>query len=526
MDDQLLVAGVSPRALLAAVYALLEAVGCRWSPHGSAEEIVPDRASAVAVRDPIEHRPAFARRSYASDLITWHYSMPERLAERLPADVAFIDWMAKAGSTGFLFIRHANDTQWVIPALVPELARRGLAIEGGGHALVELLPRALFRDHPEYFPLGEAGHRSDMGNVCPSSPGALATVRERARAARGAIPGASDLHLWGLDLIGGGWCRCPACRGLSPSEQALSVCNAAAEGLDDGARIFHLAYHDTLPPPHAVRPAAAVWAEFAPRERCYAHPLDAPDCATNARYREALEGHLDRFDGRVHVFEYYGDAILFGGCAVPLVDVIAGDLAYYARAGVGGVSCLTFGRYSLWAYGVNVEAFARGSRSPAWAGAAAAERCRRRYGDAATGMAAYFRALERVTAAAVTHGDVKLPPRRRAAALAEALARALAERPALERLLRDATDGGPGGAVLAAERHLLDYTLATLAGVHAWLAAPDHGAAARAVSALRAAIAHLRPVDPEVAGTWGRYDLELLDAAVAGVLLAEGRPRR
>src|SRR5438105_11952911 len=151
--------------------------------------------------------------------------------------------MAKSDANAFLFIRHANDTRWTVPELVPELARRGLAIEGGGHALVELLPRSLFASNPEYFPLGATG-RTDLGNACVSSPGAVALVRERAAAARAEIPGATDFHLWGLDLLGGGWCGCRGCAPLMPSDQSLVVCNAAAEAMGDGGRIFHLAYHD------------------------------------------------------------------------------------------------------------------------------------------------------------------------------------------------------------------------------------------------------------------------------------------
>src|SRR5581483_4250557 len=351
------VRGASPRAVLAAVYALLEAAGCRWSPHGVADERVPERGHARSVVPPMDGRPAFARRAYAADLATWHYTVPERLASRLPGDVAFVDWMAKSGGTGFLFIRHANDTQWLVPELVPELRRRGLDVEGGGHALVELLPRALFASHPEYFPVGADGRRSDFGNVCGSSDEALALVGTRARTARTEIADTRDLHLWGLDLFGGGWCACPGCARLSASDQLLRVCNAAARAAEDGTRVFHLAYHDTIRPPRTMRPDPRVSAEFAPRERCYAHTLDDPDCATNRPYRAALEEHLALFDGRVDVFEYYGDAILFGGCAVPLPTVVGRDLEYYARAGVRGVSCLIFGQYSLWAYGVNVEAF-------------------------------------------------------------------------------------------------------------------------------------------------------------------------
>ncbi|HZP40705.1 MAG TPA: DUF4838 domain-containing protein [Candidatus Binatia bacterium] len=519
-DGAVAIAGTSPRAALAAAYALLAAAGCEWAP-AEEDEHVPDASEVRRAVGPLEGRPAFARRAYASDLATWHYTMPERFAARLPDDVAFVDWMAKTDATAFLFIRSANDTQWVVPELVPELARRGLAIEGGGHALVELLPRALFATHPEYFPMTPGGARSDLGNACPSCAAALAVVRARAEAARRDISGATDLHLWGLDLFGGGWCACPACAGLSPSDQALVVANAAADGLA-GGRLWHLAYHDTLPPPRRVRPGPRVWAEFAPRERCYAHAIDDAACPTNRACREALEGHLALFDGRVDVFEYYGDAILFGGVAVPLVDVIARDLAYYRRAGVGGVSCLVFGRFSLWAYGTNVAAFAAGVVDPARAGAARAAHARRRFGRAAPAMTRYLAALEATMAEVVRYGDVKLPPRDadRARRVHDRLVRALDRMPALRALLVEAA--AAGGPAIAAEADLLAYTAATLDNARAWLAArlgemPPARVEESAASVV-AAIARLRTLDVRVTGTWGAYDLELTHQVFASLL--------
>src|SRR4029077_16758040 len=193
-----------------------------------------------------------------------------------------------------LFIRHANDTRWTMPELVPELRRRGLAAKGGGHALVELLPRQLFATHPDYFPLRRTG-RSDLGNACVSNREALAIVRDRATAAHGEIPGAADFHLWGLDLLGGGVGGCAGCAALSPSDQSLVVCNAAADTLAGEGHIFHLAYHDTIAAPTRVEPPPRVWAEFAPRERCYGHALDDPACPTNEPYRRALDDYLARF---------------------------------------------------------------------------------------------------------------------------------------------------------------------------------------------------------------------------------------
>ncbi len=267
-----------------------------------------------------------------------------------------------------------------------------------------------------------------------------------------------------------------------------------------------------------MRPDPRAWAELAPRERCYAHALDDAACATNAAYRRALEAHLTLFAGRVHVFEYYGDAILFGGCAVPLAEVVQRDLDCYARAGVRGVSCLVFGRYSLWAYGVNLEAFTRGALSPAAAAGARGAHAAR-FGPAAEPMMRYLAALEGVMAEVVTYGDVLLPPAEagRAAAVRAALAAARRQAPALRGLLAAAP------VRLGAEEHLLDYTLAVLWALERWLAAAGDAAAREAaLAALADAVRHVRAAGPALAGTWGLHDLEITHHFFAAALRARG----
>jgi hypothetical protein len=173
----------------------------------------------------------------------------------------------------------------------------------------------------------------------------------------------------------------------------------------------------------------------------------------------------------------------------PARGVVARDLAYYRAAGVQGVSCLVFGRYSLWAYGLNVETFAA-RRGASGARTRTTETyCARRYGPAAAPMARYLDALARLTAAAVTHGDVLLPPDdvERAETVRLGLDAALREAPALRRLLAAAAAVCPSDAI-AAEERLLDYTLAVLAAVRDWLGVrADTAAAERAIAAVLAA---------------------------------------
>jgi len=201
---------------------------------------------------------------------------------------------------------------------------------------------------------------------------------------------------------------------------------------------------------------------------------------------------------------------------VPLAEVVQRDLDCYARAGVRGVSCLVFGRYSLWAYGANVEAFARGALSPAAAAGARGAHAAR-FGPAAEPMMRYLAALEGVMAEVVTYGDVLLPPAEagRAAAVRAACAAARRQAPALRGLLAAAP------VRLAAEEHLLDYTLAVLGALERWLAAAgDAGAREAALAALADAVHHVRAADPALAGTWGLHDLEITHHFFAAALRA------
>src|SRR4029077_2306523 len=90
---------------------------------------------------------------------------------------------------------------------------------------------------------------------------------------------------------------------------------------------------------------------------------DDPACTINPRYFESLKKYLEIFKGRGHVFEYYADAILFGGLGFATPAIIARDLRAYKALGIDSISNLTFGAYSVLAYPVNLEAFVRGTRA-------------------------------------------------------------------------------------------------------------------------------------------------------------------
>ncbi len=483
--------------------------------------------------------PAFTRRALVSDIMTWHCETPDRFALHLEHDRKFIRWMAARGINAFSYIRHERDTRLKIDELVPELEENGIASEYGGHVLQLLLPRERFEAQPEFFPMDAGGKRNRRGNLCPSNDEAIALVRDGAVQYIRENPECSLLHIWGADVRDGAWCRCPRCAQLPPQCQYLAVVNAIAAALAASLAaappVAYLAYHDTIDPIPGLHPLPNVSFEWAPRERCYSHGIDDSGCTVNPRYFESLKRHIEIFAGRGHVFEYYADAILFGGLGVATPSIIARDLRAYRALGITSVSCLTFGAYSVLAYPVNLEAFARATHSPDFdPEAAIADVAAERHPQCAPEMAAAYRALVRASTLILDGGGGVMRPSLSSGTPAPVGAgvphpplAAGASRAYRGRDLRRARDmldqacaaadhilGGARDQLSVAERALWQYGRDVADGIADYIEAAAQGGdegrrrAAAAIDRIGGAVTHVRGIDLPLKGTWGAYDIE------------------
>ena len=506
------------RGLIHGASNLLEKLGTQFLPGVAPSYPRIDRARLAAL-EPFSVAPAFKRRAFASDIMTWDYSFPDRLDLHLRHDREFIPWMARRGVNAFSYIRHAHDTRLKIDEIAPLLREHGIDVEYGGHVLQLLLPRERFAEHPEYFPAGDDGVRAARGNLCVSNPDAIALVREGALAYVHDHPENELLHIWGADVRGGAWCRCAQCRELPPQIQYMYVVNAIADALaaeSAAPPIAYLAYHDTIDPHPGLKPLDNVWFEWAPRERCYSHAIDDPACEINPRYLESLKRYIDIFDGRGHVFEYYADAILFGGLGFATPAVIASDLRAYLRLGLTSISCLTFGAYSVMAYPVNLEAFVRGSRDPAFEpGPTLVDTAAGRHPRCASEMTAAYRAVERASKLCLDYADVMspvVPPEKAARKRDELREAALIFNEAIAAADQIAQSSETGLA--NAEKDLWRYSSDVLAGLSDYLGALEQTGVHRqiwgeaAIARVTDAIEHIRGIDLEIKGTWGAYDFE------------------
>src|SRR5579885_214648 len=513
----------SDRGLIHAAADLVTRLGARLAP-GVAPFYPRIDAAAIGRIEPYAVVPSFARRAFVSDIMTWNYNFADRLELHLGHDREFIPWMARRGINAFSYIRHAHDTRLRIDEIAGMLREHGIGAEYGGHVLQLLLPRERFESDPAMFPADEDGNRLASGNLCVSNRAALEIVRDGAIRYVAEYPENELLHIWGADVRRGAWCRCGGCRELAPQHQYMAVVNAVAESLAAGAhprQVAYLAYHDTIDPYPGLHPLGNVWVEWAPRERCYSHAIDDSDCETNPRYFESLKRYLEIFDGRCHVFEYYADAILFGGLAFATPEVIARDIRAYHAIGIGSISCLTFGAFSLLAYPVNIETFVRCARDagadPQAAGNSVASG---RHPACSAAMGDAYRAIADASAMVLDYADVMHPRMEPGKARRK---RGDLERAA--RMFHRAIDAA--GAVLRSrgeplargEHQLWRYSARVLEGIAEYLGAKECAGRDRAergeaaIAKIAEAIEHVRAIDLEIKGTWGAYDLEWIREA-------------
>ena len=407
-QDGLLLRGDGLRGLLYAVYDLLETLGCRWVAPGPDGERLPRHERVTLPAVGLADRPALAGRGIvighdhflteAESWIAW--------AARSRLNTIFIHTIGRGPAVGACRLSSWRSRR---RDLLPSIVERGMDLELGGHHLSDLVPRQFFRNSPELFRFDGTRHTPDR-NFCPSHPKTQAILKANGVAFFTAYPEAHVYHLWPDDLLGGGWCACPLCAGLSAADQALLAANTLAEALAElrpDARVSYLAYHDTESTPQVLAPHPQVELIFAPRPRSYAHGIGEPSSPINAMYAMRLAENIALFGkgrdqvsegrrpkneeaargesitntleislsrasgirspdlGSPSVFEYYLDGILFKSSVPPLPEVIAADMAQYRDAGVRSVHTLLTGDRPWLFAPPNAYLFSRLAWSPA-----------------------------------------------------------------------------------------------------------------------------------------------------------------
>ncbi len=288
----------------------------------------------------------------------------------LPEDAATWPWVKNAKKAGLTTIAmHTSPAKAAEfaqsnagKAFFVECGAQGLAVECEAHAINELLPRSLFAKDPSMFRMNDAGQRVNDTNGCASSKEAVAIIRENAVKAAKAFPSTTHRYFFWID-DGQPMCRCPQCKGLSDSDQALMVENAmlgALRQFDPKATLAHLCYANTLKPPVRVKPEPGIFLEFAPIQRRYDRPLSCRDVPVHAELLDALDANLAVFGTEgAQALEYWLDVSRFSGWKRDTLtkipwneEVFLDDLRCYAQHGIRHITT-----FAVWLDGAYVARF-------------------------------------------------------------------------------------------------------------------------------------------------------------------------
>lgn len=347
------------RSALYAVYDLLDRLGCRWlAPsfshyQGSAEFVPKAKDLAIDLSKPIVEKPALSiRKLYVEE---GHSHNAENLAQ-------MAEWMPKA-RFNMLVIPTDYSGRGVVKwdnwreALTPELQKRDLVIEVGGHGYqnflnAEMEDGKLFEKHPDWFGMDAEGkRRREHGRVfCLSNDKAVEYLVNNFLEYLKARPEIQTYAFWPPD--GASWCECPKCAaGASipdrrdkaiggPADQQaylLGKVKAAVAKVRPDIRLEIIAYAKAISPPKTQKMDKSVLVDFCPIQQCFEVQINDPTSEVNANYVKELRAWRKSFDGDISIYSYYRK---YAWKSLPnlIPHYMQKDLQFYATIPTQGIS--------------------------------------------------------------------------------------------------------------------------------------------------------------------------------------------
>ena len=425
-DATILIAGDSPNGVLIAAYRFLDQLGCRFlAPrfdhyHGGAEIIPQLKTLTLALSTPIESDPKLKyRKLYVEEGISHDTDNLKQLVE----------WMPKVGYNVLVCptdYGNRGRVKWdnFRQELTPELQKRGITIEVGGHGYenflnAEMEGGSLFGKHPEWFGKDEKGvpQRNKRVVFCTSNAGAVAFLVDNVIVYLKGRPEIQIFDFWPPD--GARWCACDACEKLGePSDRQAILLKQVQEKLTKirpDVRLEVIAYSSYLDPPKNVPVDKNVLVDFCPIAQHFDAPIDDP-ADKNKTYADALRAWRKSFAGDISIYSYYRK-YAWDSLPVIIPHYMQHDLRWYATLPAQGVSVYSepgdwftyeVNHYVLpalaWDPDIDVDALIR-------------KFCEARYGAQAAVAMKTFDALERIVR---NYGSVPHVPLKDAAAIARA----------------------------------------------------------------------------------------------------------
>jgi hypothetical protein len=419
-EATILIACNSPDGVLNAAYRFLDLLGCRFlAPHfdhynGAAEVIPKQKTLTLKLDSTIESDPKLKfRKLYVEEGHSHDIQNLKQLAEWTPK-VGYNTLVIPTDYQGSGRVRWDNWRK----ELTPELQKRGITIEVGGHGYQNFLGAELaggkyFAEHPEWFAKSAAGkpQKAKQWVFCTSNADAVKQLTTNFLAYIKDRPEIQIFDFWPPD--GARWCECDACKKLGepPDRQAilLKQVQDAVQPVRPDLRLEVIAYSSYLQPPKNVAVDKNVLVDFCPISQHFDAQINDPD-NKNKTYADALQAWRKQFAGDISIYSYYRK-YAWDSLPVIIPRYMQKDLQWYATLPTQGVSVYSepgdwftyeLNHYVLaalaWDENVDVDALVQ-------------KFCAARYGDEAGVAKKTLDALERIVRVycSVPHVPLKDP---------------------------------------------------------------------------------------------------------------------
>ncbi|MDQ3439912.1 MAG: DUF4838 domain-containing protein, partial [Planctomycetota bacterium] len=356
--DSITVNGASGRGLLFGTYRLLDAIGCRflapqYDHYKDSAEIIP-RTTTLTVKEwpnlwispKLKYRKLYIEEGISHDEANLRQ---------------MIEWMSKVGYNVLvcpLDYGNRGRVKWDNwrAALTPELQKRGITIEVGGHGYENFLNAEMdggkhFAEHPEWFGADEKGSRRKQKSYvfCTSNAAAVDFVTKSFLDYVAKRPEIQVFDFWPPD--GARWCACNDCAKLGepPERQAKLLSHVSREvaKVRPDLKMEAIAYSSYIKPPRTETIDKNVLIDFCPIAQNFEFTLDDPaghgmraDGSTpvaNKQYFDALQDWRKRFDGPISVYSYYR-RYAWDSLPVVLPWHMKREMAWYASIPTQGIS--------------------------------------------------------------------------------------------------------------------------------------------------------------------------------------------
>ena len=346
--NKIILSGGSGRAVLYAVYDFLQRLGCVWiAPqldfyNGSSEFIPRKPVLFYNNSNPVKEHPRFRYRKI---------DVEEGLSHNAENLKQIIAWMPKARFNILMVPLNyggGGRVEWDNwrKQLTPELKKRGLMIEVGGHGYQNFLnagmeDSAVFYRHPEWFGKDKNCDPStaEYRVFNTSDKDAVQYLINNVLTYIYSHPEIDIFDFWPPD--GAHWADCPDFEKLgSPVDRQARLVNQVQEAIhkiNRDVRLEMIAYQPVLSPPKKVRLNKNVVVDFCPINQSFEKQIYDPSTVNNAAYAEGIQNWRHSFSGDIGLYSYFRK---YAWHSLPNVipHFIQREMKWYATVPLQGIS--------------------------------------------------------------------------------------------------------------------------------------------------------------------------------------------